>query len=122
MDSRALLARLIVIATISATVGSNLQIASYIARRAWQFIRFLYRAPWWAGYVLAGLLGALSLGPAAYLVIAGPPRPDSAGALYFTTDTCLLARTYGHLVPHAHDRARKAMDKRMHRPRRVAGR
>jgi hypothetical protein len=83
--------RLIVIATITATVGSNLQIASYIGRRTWQLIRFLYRAPWWVAHILAGLLGALSLGPAAYLVMAGPPRPDSAGALYFTADTCLLA-------------------------------
>jgi hypothetical protein len=104
MDSRALLARLIVIATISATVGSNLQIASYIARRAWQFIRFLGHAPWWVGYVLAGLFGALTWGPMAYFFIAGPPQPHSAGVLYFTADTCLLTLATvawaAYMLPH----------------------
>jgi hypothetical protein len=90
MDSRTLLARLFVIATITATVAANLQIATYLARRAWQFIRFLSRAPWWTGYVLAGLFAALTWGPTAYVIIAGPPRPNSAGGLCFIADTCLL--------------------------------
>jgi hypothetical protein len=90
MGSHTLLGRLIAIVTITTAVGSTLQIASYTGRRAWQFIRFLGRAPFWVGYILVGLCEALALGPAAYVLVVGPPQPDSAGGLYFTFDTYLM--------------------------------
>jgi hypothetical protein len=104
MDPHTLLARLFVVATVTATVAANLQIVTFLARRALQFIRFLGHAPWWTGYVLAGLFGALTWGPMAYFFIAGPPQPHSAGVLYFTADTCLLALATAawavYMLPH----------------------